>query len=398
MFRMKKLDKVSIMEYVSVLWFIVSSGFFVLNYVYNIQCMLILLMLALYYVYVKRKISKKNAIRLMAFLGFVIVDELTTLAIYTYPIAITSLVILLIRVFALAIIMDNITVRNFMEKYINIFCVISVISLICFFIVQVTGITLPFAKSYMDGYFGTFYFRINEYTRNITTRNSGPYGEPGIFSIYIVLALIFQLFSSSTEDLKRKGTIIKIGILSITLLTTLSGTGLICFVIVIITYVITEIKNVNLLKNPILILVAILMIFGLYYAETTYGILEEKVIQQGGSYGVRLNDTIVGYEIAWKHFWFGTGIANDYSAAWQGVLLENSRSNGLANFGASVGIPFLAYYLVCVFRCAKVYMQGKKILTLALFVIIIVMFNTQPVVLQTIGLSFLFTWKKEERR
>ena len=396
MIKIRKISQSDVVEYLAILWIIISSGFFVLNYVYNLPCMLVLLLIAIYYVVRNKSITKCNGYRLIGLLAFVFMDELISLAMYKYPLETNTLIILIIRLFSLAIIMDNISLESYIKKYTSILFVICVVSLMCFAVINFTSITLPFARNYQDGFYGTFYFRINEYTRTIATRNSGPYGEPGIFAVYIVLALGFQLFSTPADEIVKGWNGIKIIVLSVTLLTTLSGTGLICYLILFVTYILLNHEQVNILKNPIMFLIVLAMIVGLYYAETTYGILEEKVINQGGSYGVRMNDTLKGYQIAIQHFWTGTGIANDYSSAWTGVLLANSRSNGMANFSASVGIPFLIFYLFCVFKRSLEYMNKNLAAAIVFFLVVLVSFNTQPIVLQTIGLSFLFIWKKEK--
>lgn len=396
MIKIRKISQSDVVEYLAILWIIISSGFFVLNYVYNLPCMLVLLLIAIYYVVQNKSITKCNGYRLIGLLAFVFMDELISLAMYKYPLETNTLIILIIRLFSLAIIMDNISVESYIKKYTSILFVICVVSLLCFAVINFTSITLPFARNYQDGFYGTFYFRINEYTRSITTRNSGPYGEPGIFAVYIVFALGFQLFSTPVEEITKGWNAIKIIVLSVTLLTTLSGTGLICYLILFVSYVLLNHEEVNVLKNPLMFLIVFAMIIGLYYAETTYGILGEKVINQGGSYGVRLNDTLKGYQIAVQHFLTGTGIANDYSSAWTGALLANSRSNGMANFSASVGIPFLIFYLFCVFKRSLEYMNKNLAAAIVFFLVVLVSFNTQPIVLQTIGLSFLFIWKKEK--
>lgn len=396
MIKIRKISQSDMVEYLAILWIIISSGFFVLNYVYNFPCMLVLLLIAIYYVVRNKSITKCNGYRLLGLLAFVFVDELISLTVYKYPLETNTLIILIIRLFSLAIIMDNISVESYIKKYTSILFAICVVSLMCFAVINFTSISLPFARNYQDGFYGTFYFRINEYTRAITTRNSGPYGEPGIFAVYIVLALGFQLFSTPVEEITKGWNAIRVIVLSVTLLTTLSGTGLICYLILFVAYVLLNHEQVNILKNPIIFLIVLAMIFGLYYAETTYGILEEKVISHGGSYGVRMNDTLKGYQIAIQHFLTGTGIANDYSSAWTGALLANSRSNGMANFSASVGIPFLIFYLFCVFKRSLEYMNKNLAAAIVFFLVVLVSFNTQPIVMQTIGLSFLFIWKKEK--
>ena len=389
----KKVQQKEVIEYIAVLWIIISSGFYVLNYEYNIPCMLIFLLIGLFFSISKKNISRENGIKLLFLLGFIVVDEFMTLVLYDFPFVSNNFIILLIRLFSLAFIMDNISCQNFVKKYVNIFVLVSLISLICFAIIQFSSIQLPFAKNYSDGFYGSFYFRVNEYTKAIATRNAGPYGEPGIFSVYIVFALVFHLFYTEPSEMTAGWNAVKMIILSVTLLTTLSGTGLLCFLIVFAVYIIVNLKEINVLRNPMIFLIVVVLIIGFIYAESTYGILEMKLINKGGSYGVRMDDTLKGYQIALEHCWFGTGICNDYSSAWTGMLLDNSRSNGLANFSAAVGIPFLVYYLINVFNRVKGYMKNRIIPTIAFFVVILIIYNTQPIVFQTIGLSFLFTWK-----
>lgn len=395
MLKIRKIKPNELMEDFAILWIIVSSGFFVLNYVYNLPCMMVLFGIALYYIITRKKISKSNGKKLILILLFVVIDEIITLAIYDYPFVSTTCIILIVRLFSLAIIMDNIEIRTFIQKYINIFTAICLISLACFIIIRFTSLRIPFARNYQDNFYGSFYFRVNEYTKSVATRNSGPYGEAGAFAVYIVFALVFQLFSTPVNMITKGWNAFKTLVLSITLLTTLSATGLICFLIIFIAYTIFEFKSINIFKNPMMFIIVISMIIGLYYAETTYGILGEKVVNQGGSYGVRIDDTLKGYQIAANHFWTGTGITNDYSSAWKGALLKNSRSNGMANFVASVGFPFFIYYITRIFKQAYVYLKRKLLPAIVFFCVIVICFNTQPIVLQTIGLSFLFVWKEK---
>lgn len=379
----------------AIFWMIVSSGFFVLNYVYTIPCILILLAIAGCFVLTNTTINKHSINMLGIVLLFLVLDEMATLTTKQYPFVLNTLIILLIRFISLTIIMSRISYEEFKKIYTNILVIIACVSLMCFVLVNTTSISLPFCGNYQDGFYGSFYFRVNEYTRSVTTRNAGPYGEPGMFAVYLIIALMFQLFGKNVDDITHGWNAVKVTILSATLLTTLSGTGLLCYLIILVVYAIgNDIKEIW--RNPILLIIIVIMAIGFYYAETNFGVLETKLIGQGGSYGVRMNDSITGYQIGFENFFFGTGIANDYSTAWENVLLENSRSNGLANFTASVGIPFTLYYIFRLFLQAKRLILGKQIYRITFFGVLLIIFNTQPVVFQTIGLSFLLDWKENE--
>ena len=361
--------------------------------------MLILFFISGCYIIHAKKISLNNGKKLMYFCFFIVIDEMITLSYTPYPLLPNTLIILLIRIFSLSIIMDNIEPIQFIKKYTDIMMVISLISLICFLIIHLANIDLPFCSSYKDGFYGSFYFRVNEYTRPLATRNAGPYNEPGVFACYLSIALMFQLFSDSPKHPMHGWNGIKSLIIAITLLTTLSGTGLLCFVIVLSAYIFHNGRKTNILKNPIIILSLIIMFLGFCYAEITYGVLTNKLFRRGGSYGDRMSDTIVGYRLAFKHFFWGTGITNDYSTAWRGVSLANSRSNGFANLAAATGIPFTIYYIYRIKVQAKKFIKNNTFYIGVFIIVLFAIYNTQPIVFQTIGLSFLFDWgnRKQER-
>ena len=60
MIKIRKISQSDVVEYLAILWIIISSGFFVLNYVYNLPCMLVLLLIAIYYVVRNKSITKCN--------------------------------------------------------------------------------------------------------------------------------------------------------------------------------------------------------------------------------------------------------------------------------------------------------------------------------------------------
>lgn len=380
-------------ETFTIFWMIVSSGFVVLNYIFMLPCMMVLLVLALLYLRTNKTISKENGFVLLGILVFTAITEFYTLVfVRKYPFVMNSLIILIIRVFCLAVIQSNITAESFKRKYVDIITGICMVSLVCYVMVNVMGLSLPFTGTYGDSnYYGTFYYQV-KFGSIMEVRNSGPYGEAGMFAIAIILALAFLLLSENYNN--EKGYITKIIILVITLLSTQSGTGMVCFAILLFVFICKDGFSLSTLKNPLMLLVVIFMVVGFYYAESTYGIIEYKVINQGGSYSTRMEDTLKGYEIAAENFFTGTGICNDYTEAWIGKTTE-SRSNGLANLAASTGYLFLAFYIARLIKQCHIYMNNRFVYTFALVCILICVYNTQPVVMQTIGLSYLFAWKKE---
>lgn len=390
---MIRIEKNEMFEYFTVLWIIVSSGFVVLNYIYMIPSMLILLLIAMTYIYKYRIICTNNWKALISLLLFMLIDESITLLIKPYPLLINNVIIYIIRWFSLAVIQSNMALQTFKKKYVDIICIIAGISIICFLITTFSTFTLPFTGTYGDpNYYGTFYYQIKQNSLNYN-RNTGPYGEAGMFSIALILGMIFLI--TDENDLFSHKNIGKMGCLFIALMTTQSGTGMICCVVLISVVIIKNITSGEVIKKPIILLVVVCMVIGFWYVESSYGIIETKVINQGGSYGVRMDDTTQGYEIAFDNFFLGTGICNDYDNAWNSIL-EGSRSNGMANFAASTGVVFLSYYIIRLYKRSKEYSENDIIKTVAIFIILVCVFNTQPVVAQTLGMTYLFNWRKEK--
>ena len=391
---MKKNKREKLLEYIAVLWIIVSSGFVVLNYIYMIESMIVLLIISLIYAYKYRTISKRNMQILINLFVYLLIDEIITLTFKPYPLVLNNVIVYGIRWISLAVIRSHMTLQKFKKTYINIITAIAVISVVCFVLVTFTSINLPFSGTYGDStYYGTFYFQIKQNSLNYN-RNTGPYGEAGMFSIALILGMTFLITDAS--DLFERKNFCKLLCLFIALMTTQSGTGMICCVCLLLLVMVKDFTSGKTLKHPVILLILIVMTISFWYVENTYGILQTKVIDQGGSYGVRMDDTILGYKIAIKNFFFGTGICNDYSSAWNNSLLEGSRSNGMANLAASTGIIFLCYYILRLFKRAREYSNKEIITTIVTFIILICVYNTQPVVVQTIGLTYLFDWRKEK--
>lgn len=111
---------------------------------------------------------------------------------------------------------------NFIEKYINVMVVISVISL-CFFVPQQLGLIASSNFASVPGSSlpsGNVHVWLYNFHFIHVTRNSGPFWEPGAFAGYIILALLLSTFT------ERKVSNVALLVLTISLITTLSTTGL----------------------------------------------------------------------------------------------------------------------------------------------------------------------------
>ena len=88
-------------------------------------------------------------------------------------------------------------------------------------------------------------------------RNSGPFWEPGAFAIYLNLALVFNLMN------EKKLTSFKSLLFIITILTTLSTSGIVTlmFIIIVYNYFKTRKRLISLLLIPLLVLFSLSVFF-----------------------------------------------------------------------------------------------------------------------------------------
>ena len=177
-------------------------------------------------------------------------------------------------------------------------------------------------------------------------RNWGFFWEPGAFQAYLGLALIFDLFL-----LKDRKPIILI-ILSVTILTTLSTTGILSLGLILIIYLIAVKDKESNLNKRIILVVVILGIMVLLISDKLKSMVFSKFtfddINDSASFGARYYSIVGNLKIAVKEgLFFGTGIEK-YNSIYINTLLgigynkdmsnTNTILSDLARFGWLVGI------------------------------------------------------------
>lgn len=260
---------------------------------------------------------------------------------------------------------------GFIDKYINIMIFICIVSLFGFisdmtntfsFFIDKLPQLINSNPGFGNPHGGFFYVFRNI---NHSTRNSGFCYEPGKFQFFINLALYFILFCKTNI----KYINIKFLILMITLITTMSTTGIIMGVIIIICYIFNKKNNIE--KRFIFISVLIgLFIIMIFFYEQAYEVLIKKLqfnrdtkTFDYGSGKTRLNDIKLDLEI-FKLNILGNGW-KFYEEYWRIKQIGNylyttgSSSNSLTSMFAVYGIIFagyinLKYILNFVFRSKNI--------------------------------------------
>lgn len=270
----------------------------------------------------------------------------------------------------------------FVEKYLKLMYFICLFSIPIWFAHHIGWDIWSWAPSSGDGQYKTlFFYAVDVYS--ISGRNNGPFWEPGVFQIYINIAVMFLLF------LKEHFSVKYLVVFTVVLITTYSTTGYLCFAMLLITYVYNRGKKIKAIH---LILLLAFFIAAYLYITTNeelylkvFGKLEANS-ESSKSAIIRSNEILFYFQL-WistiHNFLFGAGASSAYEqvsilhsvseATFEGSTQTTFRE--LASFGLLFTlIKMVLYYRFCALFTSKV--MGR----LALFVVMFIMMNTESLV------------------
>ncbi len=167
-------------------------------------------------------------------------------------------------------------------------------------------------------------------------RNSGIFAEAPMFNLWLDMALAGELF------LKKRVSWVKVAVLVVTILTTLSVTGVIFIGGSLALYVISIYPSMSQ-KARKAVLACTLSVLPLALLVIGYG-LQQKAGTQ--SYQMRLTDYVAGIQMWKDHLVFGGGYGNlpallPYIYSPDGVLgFSNSLTGVLGTGGTWMALPF----------------------------------------------------------
>ena len=211
-------------------------------------------------------------------------------------------------------------------------------------------------------------------------RNTGIFREPGVYTTYILLGIIFELFYMV------KPRVLYVALFVVTLLTTYSTAGILVFMLVLAAYIISTRENSRKLKIATILVLFPLMIY-VNFNETIFSNIFLKFNPDASSYGstmARLASFVVNFDMLLKNPLFGSGLTN-YTVLFESYAYEiyglhlsasgqstNSFMSLLATYGIVYGgVVIFSFYC---FAGSIVKKGGGRLL---LFVAFLMMFSNQ---------------------
>lgn len=307
--------------------------------------------------------------------------------------------------FLLALITGMLFVTQFSKKkffvyYSNIMFIISIISLLCFFVlifipelIQSLGVTeyrVEWSSSIIYSPFYTWGWW------EFWTRNASMWTEPGFFQMFIVFAIL--MIVSHSKNIKRPN--LKLFILVITLLTTQSTIGYLILMIIIFTYKDYFKNTVSNFRNredsKLMMLIISITIIAIFVSILSSGIIQDKIFTENGSMMLRTNDFFKSIQIINENPLFGIGFGEKMENIVASYGIGNN-SNGLFTMTYIWGVPFMLFYMYQYMNSIISFFEADTRLKKAgLVLIILIMFISQVFWWYPFFNIFFFEWKEKE--
>ncbi|MGH4119456.1 O-antigen ligase family protein [Clostridium sp.] len=378
---------INILEILAVLWIIISSGSVFFTIVRMQVTMGILFLIAVIYLMKNGRISERN---LYIFFSITIILIINIIINIDYDIALTDTIIIFIKLFSLMVIQSNISMDKFKKYFINIMAALCLISDICFGILTVIpNFKLPLLMESFRGfnqYIYTFYYTMS-WTKDYQ-RNSGIFWEPGAYQVFIIIAIILLMHKRE----KDKYRIHKFILFSITLITTFSVTGYVCYIIALLY---SFFMDKSYRKENFKIKVLSLILIGIMvFIEINFNIMGHKLVAKEGSYNTRYNDTVSSLTVISGKPLTGYGVSNKYVRN----NMENKygvvhNSNGLLISFYDLGIPIMLLYLYFFYKGQRDIFGNKGLASIYTFSLFLIFFNSESLIPMTLFISFIFKWE-----
>lgn len=281
----------------------------------------------------------------------------------------------------------NISFRKFTSVFVSFMVIVTTVSILAWFIVNILGLglPLPIMKSsaeniYYNTYYNGFLFFINTYT---PIRLMGPFWEPGVYSSMAIFALI--LYDGGDLEIDHRKSILTTVLLSLGIILSFSTAG---YILLVLTFTIKYIEKsgykVRIIATTILFISAcVLLLYSnqiLLLLSTWLPNLFGKLVNEGSrSRSTRLFGPLLDLRIFSNNIVLGAGMTK-YIMQWPQLakLMDvESRTSTITYFLANYGIIGGIY----IFTVIRGILRQKKMLIsmrIILLIILVAILSKEP--------------------
>lgn len=410
----KRIDSQMIPTPVYILvMFIILSSKTVFFGIIHMKIMLFLTFIAIfmYNMHITKKmkfrINKKTLMYFITFILFLLVVSLChfkdmLLDFNSY----IGAIILFLEALAIGfLVVNTINKEDFIKAYVHILIVISLISLVYFFLLMIDKSliynTFNIYESGNAKYIALPWYTYgwqkildNGYVYNyMFGRNAGPFWEPGAFQGFLFIALFMLL---NYKELFKHKSIILI-ILITTLLTTQSTAAYIVLLISLIGFSQDYIKCLirteksqkkREKKQTIVIIMSLIFIIFISYIITSSGNITNKFGETEGSYVDRKTDINTALEAIMNNLLAGIGHGKN-------MAVKTNGTTTILEVALYYGIIFAFYYCYrFMYGCIFLYQTNKSLKNIVLVICFTIILMSETLYLLPMYAIFLFSSKE----
>lgn len=370
-----KLSSLQSFFYAMVLWMLLVYGGGYLSYInpWNRVVLSGLLVLLIFYIFISRIGFPKRKIYSMLFLLMYIL--LLFCLHIQFGVSFNSYASIVIGLFDVFFLNTIINDRNkFIRLYKNVMLFICIYSCCCYILNLVFNFTAVTPKT------GNLYRLWLGQNIMYPSRNSGPFWEPGIFQIYINIALYFALFFREKNGQFQLWHALIYGI---TMLTTFSTTGYLVMAGILMWKFISVYRSIRDISMKIVIffvLPIVLLLVGCIVISTPT--VANKFDEDNGSYKRRSADLEEVIPIITESGPFGLGAqssARDMLMMRHGIGLSG-RGNSIAYSSTGSMYGWITLLLIMFFTLRSCYMNFRE-QWLLLYGILLISWATESLML-----------------
>ena len=241
--------------------------------------------------------------------------------------------------------------NEFKIAYLNVMTAICAVSLLTYFLSILFSPSifsfLPMLRNTTGHSFYTLF--LTNVSITAFNRNFGPFTEPSRYQAYINLGIALLLFDKEKTNVKR------VILFIVTLITTLSTTGYIVFIVILIALLFSEGTPAKTPKKILFLFILLAGLSILFFVNEDFAKVFQKI--GGGtsseSFSARYYSIFAGLKLVCENFFFGTGISNAaeaYAEAVRSISSTGSMINTntillhFSKFGFVAGFYYIYNY------------------------------------------------------
>lgn len=305
-------------------------------------------------------------------------------------------------VFLSYLLAQDISIEDFKRYYTRILDIISVFSLIGYAL-HAVSMTLVEKLPAVINTTGIYYYNmlfavIPQDIPYVTHRLYGIFREPGVFALYLILGLLFELFNKS-----RPFNIKRLVLYVVALILTFSTAGYLCAFLLFFTWICQRSCMHQHRKVKILLFfVGVISIIGMLSSPMIYNRVFSKFFVGGPSTMSRFGAFEINLRIAFRdilHLIFGSGFEftnREFVLLGKevfGITIHNT--NTILKMLAVCGLPFCCYVSCGIVKFCGKFSKGLIAFIGLIFVIAMLLFNEDIILNPLFYIIFFYGIKRE---